>query len=206
MRYGIYDRKGRMICHTLDEAIHRMVHRMADDGRVRVLMLFDRREFMHELASMVWVEADNVVEATEVTKATDASTHHYKEIAEDENWPMVCRWIELAVVEIEQMLYSLTKVHEQWHRSMDNRVSDAPEWAIEMRVKPDVSETSINLLMSLANEYMKARALMEWAGLVFMEKQPYWEKKAEQLKEQIRDAGRSCEILHHVKRPMWPAW
>lgn len=206
MRYGIYDRRGGLICHTLDEAIHRMVHKMADDGRVRVFMIYEKAELMHELASMVWVEADNMVEATEVTHATDASTHHYKEIAEDENWPVVSRWIELAVSEVEQMLYNLTKTHNNWHRSMDNRVSDTPEWAIEMRVKPDVSEASINLIMNLANEYMKARALKEWAGLVFTEKAAYWEKKAEELKEQIREAGRSCEIMHHVKRPMWPAW
>lgn len=203
MRYGIYDIHGRWMCHTLDEAIHLAVHRRSEDCKLRVLMLFDKEELLHETASMAWVQADSDQENAETT---DSATHNYKEVAEEENWPMVSRWVDLGVTEVEQMLHNLTKRNTLCHRSMDNQVTRRIEWAIEMRVHPEASDTTVTLIMNLTNEYLKAKVLSEWSGMTYKAAQPYWLRKLQELEEKIREAGRSCESMHHVKRPMWPAW
>ena len=206
MRYEILDIHGRVICHTLDEAIHLAVHRMAEDGKLRVLMLWDKKQLLHEIASTAWVESDSATETPETSQATDASTHNYKEVAEEDNWPIVSRWVDLGINEAEQMLYNLTRRHTHWHRSMDNQVNKMKEFAMELRVYPEASESTIDLIMGLVNEYLKARVLKEWAGISYKPALPYWAQKVEELAAQIREAGRSCESMHHVKRPMWPAW
>lgn len=203
MRYGVFDLHGRELCRTLDEAIHLMLHRKAEDGKLRVLMIYDKEELLHEVASMAWVEADTAVESDE---ATDSKVHNYKEVAEEENWPMVSRWVALAVTEIEQMLLQLTKRNTHHHRSMDSKVPKRLEWLIELRVKPEASDTTVTLLMNLAWEYLKARVLKEWAGLSYPSIQPYWAQQCEELAEKIKEAGRSCDNVHNVRRPMWPAW
>lgn len=206
MRYEILDHLGHVVCHTLDEAIHLAVHRKAEDGKLRVLMLWDKKQLMHEIASTAWVETDSDTENVENTRATDASTHNYKEVAEEENWPMVSRWVDLGINEAEQMLYNLTRRHTHFHRSIDNHVSKMKEWAMELRVHHEASESTIDLIMGLVNEYLKVRVLKEWAGISYKAALPYWTQKVEELAAQIREAGRSCENMHHVKRPMWPAW
>lgn len=206
MRYEILDRHGRVICHTLDEAVHLAVHRVSEDGKLRVLMLWDKRQLLYEIADTAWVEGDSDTEAVEKTQATDASTHNYKEVAEEKNWPVVSRWIDLGIAESEQMLYNLTRIPTHCHRSMDNQVNRMLEYAMEMRVHPEASEHTINLIMGLVNEYLKARVLKEWAGISYKPALPYWAQKVEELAAQIREAGRSCESMHHVKRPMWPSW
>lgn len=203
MRYGIFDAHGRMLFRTLDEARHRMMHEMEEHGKLRVLMLYDRETMLHEIASTAWVETDTAIQNDE---ATDKGTHNYKEVAEEENWPMVSRWIALGVTEVEQLLYNLTKHNTHEHRSMDNAVPERREWAIEMRVKPEASDTSVTLIMNLAGEYLKAKVLEEWSGLSYPAKHPYWASEVEKLAEKLREAGRSCDSIHNIRRPMWPAW
>lgn len=203
MRYGIYDRQGHWLCHTLDEAIHMRSHRLAEDGRLGVLMLFEKEELLHEAASKAWIQTDTETESGETS---DSATHNYKEVAEEENWPMVSRWLTLATTEVEQMLYNLTRRYTHSHKSMDNRVKERQEWAIEMRVPEDASDTTLTLIMNLTNEYLVTRLLKEWSGLSYKPALPYWTEKQEELAEKIREAGRSCESMHRVKRPMWPAW
>lgn len=199
----MFDNHGRQLCKTLDEAIHLMLHRKSDDGKLRVLMIYEKAELMNEIASMAWVEADTAVEGDE---ATDSKMHNYTEVAEEDNWPMVSRWVALAVTEIEQMLLQLTKRNTHGHRSIDNKVPRRLEWLIEMRVKPEASDTTVTLLMNLAGEYIKQRVLQEWAGLSYPTVQPYWAQQAEITAEKIKEAGRSCDSVHNVRRPMWPAW
>lgn len=203
MRYGIYDERGRWLCHTLDEAIHMAAHRAYELSKMRMLLLYEKDELLHEIASMAWVQADTDIEADETT---DNKAHNYKEVKEPVNWPMVGPWITLAVAKVEQMLYNSTRIPTTVHRSMDNQVTKKIEFAIEMRVHPETSENTINLIMGLANEYIKAKVLREWSGLTYKAALPYWDKQMNDLEEQIREAGRSCENMHHVKRPMWPAW
>lgn len=193
------------MCHTLDEAIRMMMHRQSRDGRVRVLMLYDKDELMHEIASMSYVEADTAIQQPD-NAVTDAAVHNYKEVAEEENWPLVNNYVNLAVTEVEQMILTLTKHNSLVNRSMSNWVDTRREWAIEMHVKPEASDTTVTLIMNLANEYIKAKVLKEWSGMTYQAATAYWEKQCKDLEDKIREAGRSCESIHSIRRPMWPAW
>lgn len=174
------------------------------EPRPRVLMLFDEETLKYQIANTAYIHG----EAARVNdnyghdlleNVKEQAMHQWKDICEDGNYDRVKQNIGLAVSELEQLLQKYTFVPVMDHTTRTTFEDQKLEWVIEMMVPAGFSERNVDALFALAQEYIVARVLEDWASMTFPEAQPTWNARRIDIEERIRSAARVTGVHYRVR-------
>jgi len=174
------------------------------EPRPRVLMLFDEETLKYRIANTAFIHG----EAARVNdnyghdlleNVKEQAMHQWKDVCEEGNYDRVKDIIGLAVSEIEQLLQKYTYVPVLDHTTRTTFEDQCLEWVIEMMVPAGFSERNVDALFKLAQEYIVARVLEDWAAMTFPEAQPAWNARRTDIEERIRSAARVTGVHYRVR-------
>lgn len=125
--------------------------------------------------------------------------HQWKDVCEDGNWDRVKRMIDLALSDVEQMLYRFTATVLPMNGiSLDNeQCCERKEYVLELKVTKEFSATSADYLLKLIHEYVIDSVLEDWASLTYPEAVTMWSAKKQETNRKILHASH-----YRMDRPM----
>ena len=161
------------------------------EGFKRVLFLYSADELKYSISNVAYAQGD-VARVHDnyghdiLGDKGEAYMHQWKDVCEDGNWDRVKDVIDIAISDIEQMLYKFTATRLPMNGlSLDNLKKAEPvEYAIELRTSPQFSVTTADYLMKLIQEYIVDSVLEDWAFITYPEAAATWNaKKVETAKK-----------------------
>ena len=143
-----------------------------------------RQELLYDIANRAYVIADATGE-----KAGHAA-HLIKDIVEDGNIDVVSNILSLAHAEC------LKEVS-----STEIRREEREDYNISLLLPDKFSETTLQLVSSLAREYMGSLVLREWLAMTVPELSAIWGERAMALRDRIRTAlvSRRAALRRKIK-------
>lgn len=152
-------------------------------GEIRAVMTFYREELLHDIRMAGYAEGSTVD-----GEMNDHRRHLVQDIAEDVNIDRLDRALDLAVAKAREALYAYTKRPVD-RPETDNRLSEHKLYGFVLQLPEDFSQTTLDLLTKLTQEYIVSSAVADWFSTVYPERAEVWASRAEAASRRILTAG-----------------
>lgn len=151
------------------------------EGEIMAALVFRRSQLLYDIENCCYIEGDVVGrEAYEIGKLL-------KDVGQEGNVDRMTRILDLSAAECSEALYPFTK-REVRNRVKEDRLEEKEEYVIMIKIPESFSQTSLDFLEELVHEYIVDQCVGEWLRIVRPEKWESWKRKAEEIKDRIKEA------------------
>lgn len=171
--------------------------------RYRVLFMLSDKELVDDIGQTAFSQGDvaRVMDNyghDHLAVDREHAMHQWMEVTQGENLYRVRRVINLAISEVEHMLFKWAKYDSCCDVSKDNRTELKSEYVIELRVPHSFTDTTASYLLRLIHDYVVDRVLYDWANLTYPEAATYWMQRYTEAEQNIRRCSHKCNEYHKI--------
>lgn len=151
------------------------------EAKRRVTLRFKRKELLHDIANIGYVEGDL---QSEEEKQHDS--HQTQDIVEDGNVERVTRRLDLAYTTCVECLRPYTNVDLTEDIEIDDTYSETEMYEIVLEVESSFTRLHAEHLKNLIHEYLICEALGDWLSVTKVKASENWYLKAEKAMEEAQ--------------------
>ena len=145
-----------------------------------VIISFKVDELLYDIKSRAYVQGD-------ASKGEDShKTHLLQDIGDSANKDMLLRYMNLAVEDCKQMLYSYMREEVEEDYAVVNLPKETEVYIFELAMPHAINKSSIKLLVNQLHEYIVSRVIAEWCTIAYPEGATLWATRAEEYRRQIK--------------------
>ena len=183
MRYEVYD----CHCNYIGDNIGGN-----NNGKLRVLFMLNLDELKFQIGNVAYSHGDSASRVNGYGKEiiTEHQIHQFMDVVEEGNIEWVKNTISLAVSRIEHILYNWTWNKLKDHLSLDNIPKHKHEYIFELKVPQGFSDTTAWYILNLAQKFIVATVLEEWASITFPGGMETWSRMVQSTSVELEKAFR----------------
>lgn len=158
---------------------YHMTHSADCAGKLRALLMFHEEPITDDAFNLAYVQGKaerNVLD--DAGKAAKALSM-YMSLNDADNEPLIHRYIESAISNVEKEIYNLSRFTLRNDVSMDNYLPHKKEFTIEVKITTDFTDKAIAGLRNSVHDYIVSNILYEWSSLTYPKFAEFWKSKME---------------------------
>jgi len=114
---------------------------------------------------------------------------------EEGNVDRITRVLNRVFNEVEQCLYSMTKVQITDNLTATDEFTVPTSYVLTLTVPYEFSTTSVNAIKDAVHEYMVDKVIADWMSIVKKDEAALWEEKGQSELDKIK---------HYMAQRTWP--
>ena len=187
----------------LASGYHR-THSVSCTGKIMALLMFHEEPITDDAYNLAYVqgkaERNTLDDAGKAIKALSS----YMSLNDTENEPLIHRFINMAVSNVESEIYNISRFTLRDNVSLDNYLPHKKEFIIEMSLNTDFTDNAVESMRNFIHDYIVSNVLYEWSQITYPKFSEHWSMKKEEDLKQIRIASERDRYrkMEHVT-PHW---